>query len=147
MFVVDTNILVYGANEQSEHHGRCLTLLAEWREQSSAWFLTWGILYEFLRVVTHPRVLREPWHISEAWDFTEALLESPGLIMLTETTRHADVAREVMTHVPGLSGNVLHDVHTAIFMREHGVRWIYTHDADFHRFRFLEQIDPLTLTE
>ena len=42
MFVVDTNILVYGANEQSEHHGRCLTLLAEWREQSSAWFLTWA---------------------------------------------------------------------------------------------------------
>lgn len=146
MFVVDTNILVYAANEQSEHHDRCLTLLAEWREQSSAWFLTWGIVYEFVRVVTHPRVLREPRHPRDAWDFVEALLESPGLMLLTETTRHADVAREVVADVPGLAGNVLHDAHTAILMREHGVRQIYTHDTDFHRFPFLEPIDPLALT-
>jgi uncharacterized protein len=147
MFVVDTNILVYGASEQSEHHGLCLTLLTEWREQSGAWFLTWGIVYEFLRVVTHPRVLREPRHIRDAWDFIEALLESPGLIMLTETTRHADIAHEVTTSIPGLAGNVLHDTHTAILMREHGVRRIYTRDTDFHRFPFLEPIDPLTLAQ
>jgi toxin-antitoxin system PIN domain toxin len=147
MFVVDTNILVYGANDQSDHHGHCLALLTEWREQSSAWFLTWGIVCEFLRVVTHPRVLQEPRRIGQAWDFIDALLESPGLIMLTETNRHADVAREVASQVPGLAGNLLHDAHTAILMREHGVRRIYTHDTDFHRFRFLEPIDPLTLTD
>jgi toxin-antitoxin system PIN domain toxin len=144
MFVVDTNVLVYAANEQSEHHDRCLALLSEWRERSSAWFLTWGIVYEFLRVVTHPRVLREPARAGQAWGFVEALLESPGLIMLTETTRHADVAREVLAQSPGLTGNLLHDTHTAVLMREHGVRRIYTRDTDFHRFSFLEPIDPLT---
>lgn len=29
-------------------------------------------------------------------------------------------------------------------MREHGVRRIYTRDTDFHRFRFIEPLDPLT---
>jgi predicted nucleic acid-binding protein len=29
-------------------------------------------------------------------------------------------------------------------MREHGVRRIYTRDADFHRFPFLEVVDPLS---
>jgi predicted nucleic acid-binding protein len=28
-------------------------------------------------------------------------------------------------------------------MREHGARRIYTHDTDFHRFAFIEVIDPL----
>jgi predicted nucleic acid-binding protein len=28
-------------------------------------------------------------------------------------------------------------------MREHGVRRILTHDADFHRFPSIEVIDPL----
>jgi len=29
-------------------------------------------------------------------------------------------------------------------MREHGIRRIYTRDTDFHRFPFLEPIDPTT---
>ena len=27
-------------------------------------------------------------------------------------------------------------------MREHGIRRIYTRDVDFHRFPFLEVVDP-----
>jgi predicted nucleic acid-binding protein len=36
------------------------------------------------------------------------------------------------------------DARTAILMREHGIRRICTRDTDFHRFPFLEVIDPLT---
>lgn len=42
-----------------------------------------------------------------------------------------------------IAGNLVHDTHTAILMREHGIRRIYTRDTDFHRFPFLEPIDPL----
>jgi hypothetical protein len=31
--------------------------------------------------------------------------------------------------------------HTAILMREHGIREIYTRDTDFHRFPFLRVVD------
>jgi len=143
MFVVDTNVLVYAANEDSPFHRTCADLIAEWRLRSGAWFVTWGIVYEFLRVVTHPRVLPAPWSTSEAWAFVEALLASPGLIVLTETVRHAAVVREVVEQVPALTGNLLHDAHIAILMREHGVQRIYTRDTDFHRFRFVKPIDPL----
>lgn len=37
----------------------------------------------------------------------------------------------------------MHDAHTAILMREHGIRRIYTRDTAFHRFPFLEPIDPV----
>jgi predicted nucleic acid-binding protein len=28
-------------------------------------------------------------------------------------------------------------------MREHGIRRLYTRDTDFHRFPFIEVLDPL----
>ena len=143
MFVVDTNILVYSADESSPHHYRCLDHLNSWRAQADAWFVTWGIVYEFLRVTTHPRVMRKPWTLPRAWLFISVLLDSPGLGILIATERHAEVAERVIEEIPHLAGNVLHDAHTSILMREHGIRRIYTRDTDFHRFPFLEPIDPL----
>jgi predicted nucleic acid-binding protein len=61
VFVVDTNVLVYAADESAVEHKRCRSLLESWRQSNAAWYLTWGISYEFLRIVTHPRVLRKPW--------------------------------------------------------------------------------------
>lgn len=42
------------------------------------------------------------------------------------------------------AGNIAHDTQTAVLMHEHGIRRICTRDTDFHRFTFLEPIDPLT---
>jgi uncharacterized protein len=78
-----------------------------------------------------------------AWKFVTALLASPGLSILVPTERHADVARDVIAELPFLAGRIFHDAHTAILMREHGIMQICTRDADFHRFPFLEVVDPL----
>jgi predicted nucleic acid-binding protein len=94
------------------------------------WHVTWPILYEFLRVSTHPRVFRTPWPAGQAWSFVEAILAAPALSVLIPTDRHALVASEVIQQIPHLRGNVIHDAHTAVLMREHGIRRIYTRDAD-----------------
>ena len=47
----------------------------------------------------------------------------------------------MIAELPWLAGNLLHDAHTAILMREHGIRRICTRDTDFHRFAFLEVVD------
>ena len=87
--------------------------------------------------------MRRPWSVKKAWEFVQALLASPGLGILVQTERHPMVAEQVVAEIPHLAGNLLHDAHTAILMREHGIRQICTRDADFHRFPFLEVIDPL----
>jgi predicted nucleic acid-binding protein len=87
--------------------------------------------------------MRRPWSAAAAWDFVTALLASPGLSVLVATQRHADVAGEVLAELPYLAGNLMHDVHTAILMREHGIRRICTRDTDFNRFPFLEVVDPV----
>jgi hypothetical protein len=63
--------------------------------------------------------MRQPWTAPEAWGFVRALLAAPALGLLGPTQRHADVAEQVITELPHLSGNLLHDAHTAILMREH----------------------------
>jgi toxin-antitoxin system PIN domain toxin len=145
VFVVDTNVLVYAADEDASAYSRCRQIVEESRKQHSAWYTTWSILYEFLRVITHPRVLRNPWTLGQAWNFVDSILASPGLGVLVETERHAAVADQVLRDLPHLQGNLLHDAHTAVLMLEHGIRRICTRDADFHRFPFLEVVDPLQL--
>lgn len=143
MFVVDTNVLVYAADADAPEHGPCRAALEEWRKGPTPWYLSWSIVYEFLRVVTHPRVLRRPFESAGALAFVAAMLASTSVAILTETPRHGEILSEVVDEVALLSGNLYHDAHIAVLMREHGVRSIVTRDTGFHRFDFLEVIDPL----
>lgn len=143
MFVVDTNLLIYAADRDSRFHERSRTLLNEWRAGTTPWYLTWGIVYEFLRVTTHIRVLRNPWTVAEAMGFVDALLAARAVAVLVPTGRHGEVLGESLRELPELSGNILHDTATAVLMREHGIRRIQTRDTDFHRFPWVEVVDPL----
>jgi hypothetical protein len=143
VFLVDTNILVYAADRAAPEHARCRERLEAWRIDAVPWYISWPIVYEFLRVTTHPRVFRRPMALHEAWAFVEALLASSALTVLLPGPHHAAVADLTFQEVHGIRGNLLHDAHTAILMREHGVTTIYTRDTDFHRFPFLRVVDPL----
>jgi len=144
LLVVDTNVLVYAADADSPFHSPCRAWLQRQRRRPDAWFTTWPILYEFLRVTTHPRVMRRPWAAEKAMDFITALLASPGISVLVATHRHAAVAAEVIGEMPHLAGNIIHDAHTAVLMREHGIKRICTRDTGFHQFAFLDVIDPVS---
>jgi uncharacterized protein len=142
LIVVDTNILVYAADADSQWHVKSHDWIEEQRSRPDARYVTWPILYEFMRVTTHPRVMRKPWSIAGAWAFVSTLLATPGLGVLVPTERHAAVAAQLVAELPWLAGNLIHDAHTAVLMREHGVGRICTRDADFRRFAFFEVVEP-----
>ena len=143
MLVFDSNVLVYAVDEESPFHDRCRRRVMQARDDPSPAFLTWNVCYEFLRVTTHPRISKFPWTPGESWGFLRALLESPGFDLLLATDRHATVLAWTLKEFPDLRGNLFHDLHTAVLMREHGISRICTRDADFNRFPFLTVIDPL----
>ena len=145
MLVFDTNVLVYAVDQDSPFHASCRDRLLQARNDPSPSFLTWNICYEFLRVTTHPRASASPWTASEARGFLEVLLGSPGFDLLVATSRHAAVLAQVVREMPEVGGNLFHDLHTAVLMREHGVSRICTRDTDFHRFPFLSVVDPLRI--
>ena len=143
MFVADTNLLLYARNENSPFHQRMRTSLAEWGAGAEAWFITWSVVYEFLRVATHRFVFAHPLTFADAWSFIENLQSSPSFGILVETDHHAEVVRDLTREYPRMSGNRLHDLHIAALMREHGVVEIRTADIGFHEFKFLRVVNPL----
>jgi hypothetical protein len=143
VFVVDTNLLLYAVNPDAPDHDRAHALLHEWRAGNRSWFLTWGIVYEFLRVSTHGSVFPRPLDLPTARAWLDALLAGPRSALLVETDRHGEVLGQLIAEHPRLHGNPVHDLHTAALMREHGVTEIRTADADFHRFPFLQVVNPL----
>ncbi len=142
-FVVDTNMLVYAANRDCAEHAAARSALEEWLRGSTPWALTWGILYEFLRIVTHPKVFRQPLGANEALSFLEPVLASDVMSVLSPTERHETVLRETIGEFGAPAGNIFHDLHTAVLMREHGVTEIMTADVDFRKFGFLTVTDPV----
>ena len=133
---------MYAASTNSEFHLLCRRQLDEARRGPSPSFLTWSVCYEFLRVTTHQQVMPSPWRAAEAWRFLSELLHAPSVDLLTATPRHAAVLARTVEELPEIPANQMHDLHTAVLMREHGVSRICTRDAGFRRFPFLTVIDP-----
>ena len=145
MFVADTNVLLDAVNRAARGHSRCLELLERWRRDPLPWAVSWGILYEFIRVSTHPGVFPRPLSSKQAWSVVDSLLVSPSLQVLVPGPRHREVARRTFAELADLRGHVVRDAAIAILMREHGIGTIVSRDTDLHRFPFLEVVDPMSV--
>jgi hypothetical protein len=141
MIALDTNILVYARRRGSAHHVRAAAILRRLAEGDDPWALAWPCVYEFLRVVTHPRVFDPPTDLDRALEDLESLLASPSLSLLGEGPAHASHLVEAVRSGRA-AGNLAHDAHIAALMIEHGVREIWTTDRDFARFPGLRLRNP-----
>ena len=133
MIAVDTNILVYARRVEAPFHARARQLLEELAHGDRPWALAWPCIYEFLRVVTHPRVFDPPTDVDVALEDLEALIEAPSLVVLGEGPSHAVSMRQAIVTARA-TGNLIHDAHIAALLLEHGVRELWTADRDFSRF-------------
>lgn len=96
----------------------------------------------YLRIATHPSIFAAPLSPSEALGNVSALLQLRHVRTLSEQEGFLEIYREVSGSFP-VRGNLVPDAHLAAILRQHGVRTLYTNDADFRKFDFLEIRDPL----
>jgi uncharacterized protein len=143
MQAIDTNILIHAEVQSSKHHGPALKVLQGLADGVLPWAIPWPCIYEFLRVVTHPRVFHPPVPLDIALEDLRKVLASPSLFMLAETPRHATVLDQVLSQA-GATGNLIHDAHIVALCLEHGVSEIITGDRDFSRFAGLTVLNPFT---
>ena len=141
MIALDTNILVQARREELDHHGAAGRLLRELAEGDEPWSIPWPAVYEFLRVVTHPRVFDPPTRLETALEDLESLFASPSLVLLGESGSHAGHMRRAVADGEA-RGNLAHDAHIAALCLEHGVHELWTMDRDFGRFSGLECRNP-----
>jgi predicted nucleic acid-binding protein len=141
--LVDTNILLHAINPDSPDASRCSDALVSLVNGSENWAVSWGILYEFLRVATHQRIFPDPLTLEQAHGFVEEWISSAGCTVIAESDYHRQALAECLSEAPRLAGNTLHDFHKAVLMREHGIPEILTLDQDFRAFPWIA-IRPLT---
>ncbi len=144
-FLLDTNILIYAANPSGKEYGRTRKYLDDRFGEHTPWYLTWGIIHEFFRVVTHPRIFPKPMTHAKAYGFIGDLLTRDEVTILLATSRHWEMLERTLGELSQPQGNFFHDIETAVLLREHGVPEIITADTDFLQFRFLKVLNPLTL--
>lgn len=145
MIAVDTNILVYAHREDSPFHGPASESMMELSEGIATWAIPWPCLHEFLAIVTHPRIYAPPSPLSRALDQIEAWLESPTLVLLSESAEHWTTLRTLLT-AGRIAGPRVHDARVAALCRQHGVREFWSADRDFGRFADLPVVNPLVGT-
>ncbi len=141
MKALDTNVLVYAKIRTSRHHETAIELLTDLANGGAPWAIPWPCLYEYLRVVTHPRVFRPPVPTERALADLERILASPSLVLLGETERHRELFAG-MIREGAARGNLIFDAHIATLCLEHGVSEILTADRDFARFPGIRAVNP-----
>lgn len=141
--IVDTNLLIYAANVDSREHSAALEFLCAAEASGQTWYLTEGIVYEFLRVVTHPSVFSRPLEWREGLAFLRSFLDSPRFEVLQSSERHWQSLAKLLEALTEPVGNLFFDIRTAVLMREHGIREIYTTDTDFLQFPEIRVVNPL----
>lgn len=141
MIALDTNIMVYARRAETPQHAKARDLLQSLAEGNDPWVLFWPCVYEFLRVVTHPRVFDPPSVLDEVLEDLASLVESSSLTLLGEGPSHFSHLQRTLTSGRA-TGNLAHDGHIAGLAIEHGVSELLTADRDFARFPALKIRNP-----
>jgi toxin-antitoxin system PIN domain toxin len=138
---LDVNLLVYAADETSDRHNRARALLDWVATTPTITYLFWPVVLGYLRIITHPAVLRSPLTAAEAVADIDGLISRPQIMVAGETDQFwrtfTGVARSMSP-----AGNLVPDAHLVSLMGDHGVSTIWTNDRDFRKFDGIKVNNP-----
>ena len=145
-YSVDVNILVHASNETSPNHEAATRFMSGRTKDPDVFCLAWVTIMGYLRIATHPSIFPVPLRPDSALANITALLALPRVRVVTEGEDYRaflDVYR-TSSGIPGVRGNLVPDAHLAAILQANGVQRLYTADADFLRFNFIEVRNPFS---
>jgi toxin-antitoxin system PIN domain toxin len=142
MIAVDSNVLVYAHREDSPWHTPAYDHLVGLAEGRAPWAIPWPCIHEFLSIVTHARIYAPPTPLTVAIDQVGAWMESPSLVVLSESENYWNELRRVLT-TARVAGPQVHDARIAALCVQHGITELWTADRDFGRFPGIAVRNPL----
>ncbi|MGB0408845.1 MAG: type II toxin-antitoxin system VapC family toxin [Opitutales bacterium] len=141
MNLLDVNILVEAHRRDGPHHEAILDWLTGAMKQSGGVVVTDLVLSGFLRVVTHPRVFKEPTPLDRALEFVSDFRSRRSVRVAVPGARHWKVFRELVSRHEA-KGNLIPDAFHAALAIEYGYEWISL-DRGFSRYTELKWVHPL----
>jgi predicted nucleic acid-binding protein len=76
-------------------------------------------------------------------EFLSVLISCNRFTILSGGTEHWALLEKLLDQLTHPAGNLFFDIRTAVLMKEHGIRTIYTTDTDFLQFPEIEVVNPL----
>jgi toxin-antitoxin system PIN domain toxin len=141
MRLLDVNILVHAHREDSERHLE----IKEWLESAliepEGVAVSELVLSGCLRVITHPKVFKQPTPLLRALEFVESLRGLEGVKILAPGEKHWAIFTGLCRDGDA-RGNLVPDAYHAALAIETGCEWV-TLDRGFARFQGLRVVHPL----
>ncbi|MGA2262306.1 MAG: type II toxin-antitoxin system VapC family toxin [Acidobacteriota bacterium] len=141
MILIDANLLIYAIDSASPHHDAARRWLEKVLSSSENVGLTWGVILAFLRIVTHPAVVRHPLSPEAALEYVDSWLAQPYVRTVAPGEKHWLILRNLLRS-SGTAGNLTSDAHLAALALELDCE-IFSSDHDFKRFQGVKHVNPL----
>ena len=139
--LVDANLLLYAVDEASDQHDAAAAWLTAVLNGPRRVALPWQSLGAFMRIITHPRVTRQPLTGPQAWSHVEGWLAvSPSWI--PPTSKHTAAVFARLHEEASITGNLVPDAQLAALAVQHGLT-VMSADTDFARFPSVRWENPL----
>ncbi len=141
MLLVDVNVLVYAHREDARNHSRYREWLEAVLDSDAAYGMSDLALSGFIRIVTHPRIFREPTPLEAALAFAAEVRDRPNCVTVAPGPAHWDIFTRYCRDC-GIKGSLVTDAYFAALAMETGSEWVTT-DRDYARFPGLRWRHPL----
>jgi uncharacterized protein len=142
MIAVDTNIMVYAFRRDSKFHSAASRCVRRLYEGDDHWAIAWPTIYEFINVVTHPKIYAPASPINDALRAIESWMAAGNLLLLHESADFYPTLHRLLWD-GNVQGPKVHDARIAALCLHHGVSEIWTADRDFSAFPKLKARNPL----
>jgi toxin-antitoxin system PIN domain toxin len=141
MLLFDVNVLIRAADRRHADQPQYERWLNEVISRDEAYGVADLVLSGFLRIVTNPRILKQPMELAAALQFVSELRNQPHCVVIQPGPRHWNLFIELCQRV-NARGNLVPDAYLAALAIESGSEWITT-DRDYARFPGLRWRHPL----
>jgi uncharacterized protein len=140
---LDTNILLYAADEDCHEHEAAIRLVNQALDSPTEWMLADQVLFEMYAGLRHPRVFAKPLSAAEAARRVAFLRDESGFSFCCYELRLWPMIHAGLS-TPAFPRRRTYDLVLAVTLRSNGVTEFYTRNvADFRDAGFTGVVNPI----
>lgn len=141
MIIPDVNLLIFAHNRDAPDHRSAKKWLEDLMRSGKPVGIPWIVISGFIRISTHPKILKEPVTVEESIGITRSWLARNNVRIIEPGSRFQELFFAGLEKL-GTAGNLATDAYIAALAVEYQAE-LHSCDTDFHRFPGLRWKNPL----
>lgn len=142
---LDTNILVYAADEDSKENKAAGAVVHEMLANPEDWILAEQVMFEFYRAIRNPRIFRHPLGAREAALRVQFLQRESGVARCCYELDQWERVYPLLAASATPAART-HDIVLGVTLKSNGVRRFFTRNTkDFHAIGFKDLVNPIDI--